>query len=66
MLHTGFDPHEVAEQIARHRVTAISAVPLMWKALAAAGERELFATVTRATYAAAPMPPVVLEAVQAK
>ncbi|MDP1795656.1 MAG: class I adenylate-forming enzyme family protein [Acidimicrobiales bacterium] len=64
VLHSGFDPHEVAEQIARHRITAISVVPLMWKALAAAGDRELFATVTRATYAAAPMPPTVLEAVR--
>lgn len=64
VLHTGFDPHEVAEQIARHRITAISVVPLMWKALAAAGDRELFATVSRATYAAAPMPPTVLEAVK--
>ncbi len=64
VLHTRFDPHEVAELIARHRITAISVVPLLWKALAAAGDRELFATVTRATYAAAPMPPTVLEAVR--
>lgn len=65
VLHSGgFDPHEVAEEIARHRITAISVVPLMWKALAAAGDRELFATVTRATYAAAPMPPTTLEAVK--
>jgi long-chain acyl-CoA synthetase len=64
VLHTGFDPHEVAELIARHRVTAVSVVPLMWKALAAAGHPELFATVTRATYAAAPMPPSILELVR--
>lgn len=64
VLHTAFDPHAVAEEIARHRITAISVVPLMWKALAAAGDRELFATVTRATYAAAPMPPTTLEAVR--
>lgn len=64
VLHTRFDPHEVTELIARHRITAISVVPLLWKALAAAGDRELFATVTRATYAAAPMPPAVLEAVR--
>ncbi|HUR78122.1 MAG TPA: AMP-binding protein [Acidimicrobiales bacterium] len=64
VLHTGFDPHAVAEQIARHRVTALSVVPLMWKALAATGDRELFATVARATYSAAPMPRSVLEAVR--
>jgi long-chain acyl-CoA synthetase len=65
VLNSGFDPHVVAELIARHRVTAVSAVPLMWKALAAAGDRDLFATVNRATYAAAPMPPAILEAVEA-
>lgn len=64
VLHSGFDPHEVSELIARHRITAISVVPLLWKALAAAGDRDLFATVTRATYAAAPMPPTVLESVR--
>ncbi len=64
VLHNRFDAHEVAELIARHRITSISVVPLMWKALAAAGDRELFATVTRATYAAAPMPPTILEAVK--
>jgi long-chain acyl-CoA synthetase len=62
VLNNGFDPHEVAELIARHRVTAISAVPLMWKALAAT-DRELFATVSRATYAAAPLPSAIREAV---
>lgn len=64
VLHTKFDPHEVTELIARHRITAISVVPLLWKALAAAGHPELFATVSRATYAAAPMPPNVLTAVK--
>ena len=59
VLHDGFDPVEVSELIARHRVTALSAVPLMWKALAAVGDRDLFATICRATYAAAPMPPTV-------
>jgi long-chain acyl-CoA synthetase len=64
VLHSGFDPHEVSELIARHRVTAVSMVPLMWKALAAAADRDLFSTVSRATYAAAPMPPTTLDAVR--
>jgi long-chain acyl-CoA synthetase len=64
VLNRGFDPHEVAELIARHRVTSISAVPLMWKGFAATGDRDLFATVTRATYSAAPMPPAIREAVE--
>ncbi|MEY2470162.1 MAG: long-chain acyl-CoA synthetase, partial [Actinomycetota bacterium] len=64
VLNNGFDPHEVAELVARHRVTAISAVPLMWKGLAATADRDLFATVARATYAAAPMPPAIRDAVE--
>ena len=64
VLNNGFDPHEVAELIARHRVTSITAVPLMWKGLAAAGDRELMATVNRATYSAAPLTPAVRDAVE--
>lgn len=64
VLREGFDPEEAAELIARHRVTALSAVPRMWEALAENGNRELFTTITRATYAAAPLPPTVATSVQ--
>ncbi len=63
ILREGFDPEEVSELVARHRVTALSAVPMMWEALAAVGDRELFTTITRATYAAAALPPVVAASV---
>ena len=38
VLNDGFDPAEVAELVARHRVTAMSCVPLQWKGLAALGQ----------------------------
>ena len=63
VLHQGFDPAEVCEVVARYRITTISAVSLMWKGLAAAGNRDLFSTVGRATYAAAGLPPIVWDAV---
>lgn len=64
VLHDGFEPLEVAELVARHRVTSISAVPLQWKVLATVGRPDLFATVNRATWSAAPMPPAVAESVK--
>ncbi len=64
VLHEGFDAAEVCEVIARYRVTTISAVSLMWKGLAAVGNPELFSTVSRATYAAAGLPPVLFDTVR--
>jgi long-chain acyl-CoA synthetase len=66
ILHEGFDPLEVAELVAQYRVTTISAVPLMWKGLAAVGSRELFSTVTRATYAAASLSSAMQQSVEDK
>jgi len=63
VLHETFDPVEAAELVARHRVTALSAVPLMWKALAEVGDRALFTTIDRATFAASSMPRAVAAAV---
>ncbi|MDQ1395062.1 MAG: long-chain acyl-CoA synthetase, partial [Acidimicrobiaceae bacterium] len=63
ILHDGFDPEEVSDLVARHRVTALSGVPLMWKALAEVGNRAMFATISRATYAAAGAPPAVAASV---
>jgi long-chain acyl-CoA synthetase len=64
VLADGVEPERVAEIVARHRVTALSAVPLQGKALASLGSRELFATVNRATWSAAPMPPTLVAAVE--
>ena len=64
VLADGLEPGEVAELIARHRVTAVSAVPLQWKAFAMLGRGELFSTVGRATWSAAPMPPAVVSVVE--
>ncbi|MEY2469461.1 MAG: long-chain acyl-CoA synthetase, partial [Actinomycetota bacterium] len=64
VLHEGFDPLEICEIVARYRITTISAVSLMWKGLATAGNADLFSTVSRATYAAAGLPPIVFDAVR--
>jgi long-chain acyl-CoA synthetase len=64
VLADGFDPVEVGELVARHRITAISAVPPQWKQLAMLDRRELFVTVVRATWSAAPMPPLIVEEVE--
>lgn len=63
VLVEGFEPGDIAELIARYRVTSISAVPLQWKAFAMLGRRDLFATVSRATWSAAPMQPSLVAAV---
>lgn len=64
VLSDDADPDLLGELVARHRVTMFSAVPVMWKALAELGDPSLFATITRASYSAAPMPPAMLAEVQ--
>lgn len=63
VLVPDFDPADVVEAVARHRVTIVGAVPVMWRMIAQAGDRSAFSTVTRATFAAAAMPPGVPELV---
>jgi long-chain acyl-CoA synthetase len=61
-----FDPAGTLELIARHRVTAVPAVPTMYVRWAAEpGVREAFAGVRLATSGAAPLPPATLLALAA-
>jgi long-chain acyl-CoA synthetase len=63
-----FSPGATLELVARHRVTALSAVPQMWAAWAASGDArgDELASVTRAVSSATHLPPTVSSAVQAR
>jgi long-chain acyl-CoA synthetase len=60
-----FDPVQSLDLVARHSVTAISAVPQMWSAWSGVDARDdAMRTVTRATSSAAHLPPDVAERVR--
>jgi long-chain acyl-CoA synthetase len=64
VLTTDTDAHVIAELVARHRITMLPTVAVMWKSLASVADASLFRTVVRPTYSAAPMPPSVLATVR--
>jgi acyl-CoA synthetase (AMP-forming)/AMP-acid ligase II len=62
-----FDPHEVLDAVAHHRVTHMMLLPMMWAALVAEldGARHDVSSVRRAVYAMAPMGRDLLDRVDA-